>query len=115
MLPADIRFALVATLAMFALPAAALAETRAFKLASATVTRSICPYCSVSCGIIMYGKTEADKLFRQIDGFATAFELRAAGVTLVEVLLVLAVSTIVIGPLTAWAVLAMRRTQVEKP
>ena len=35
-------------------PAAALAETRAFKLASATVTRSICPYCSVSCGMLIY-------------------------------------------------------------
>lgn len=32
----------------------------------------------------------------------------SAGVTLVEVLLVLAVSTIVIGPLTVWVVLAMR-------
>jgi formate dehydrogenase major subunit len=35
-------------------PAAALTETRAFKLASATVTRSICPYCSVSCGMLIY-------------------------------------------------------------
>ena len=35
-------------------PAAALAETRNFKLARTTETRSTCPYCSVSCGLIMY-------------------------------------------------------------
>lgn len=35
-------------------PAAALAETRNFKLARTTETRSTCPYCSVSCGMIMY-------------------------------------------------------------
>ncbi len=35
-------------------PTAALAETRAFKLAHATVARSICPYCSVSCGMLIY-------------------------------------------------------------
>jgi formate dehydrogenase major subunit len=35
-------------------PTAALAETRNFKLARTTETRSICPYCSVSCGVIMY-------------------------------------------------------------
>jgi formate dehydrogenase major subunit len=35
-------------------PTAALAETRAFKLASATVARSTCPYCSVSCGMLIY-------------------------------------------------------------
>jgi formate dehydrogenase major subunit len=35
-------------------PSAALAETRNFKLARTTETRSICPYCSVSCGMIMY-------------------------------------------------------------
>jgi len=35
-------------------PQAALAEVRAFKLAQATETRSTCPYCSVSCGVIMY-------------------------------------------------------------
>ncbi|MBB3181393.1 formate dehydrogenase major subunit [Variovorax sp. Sphag1AA] len=36
-------------------PTAALAETRHFKLARATETRNTCPYCSVGCGIIMYG------------------------------------------------------------
>jgi formate dehydrogenase major subunit len=35
-------------------PTAALAETRAFKLSRTTETRSTCPYCSVSCGLIMY-------------------------------------------------------------
>ncbi len=35
-------------------PTAALAETRAYKLARTTETRSICPYCSVSCGLILY-------------------------------------------------------------
>jgi len=35
-------------------PTAALAETRNFKLARTTETRSTCPYCSVSCGMIMY-------------------------------------------------------------
>jgi len=35
-------------------PTAALAETRSFKLSRTTETRSTCPYCSVSCGLIMY-------------------------------------------------------------
>ena len=35
-------------------PGAALAEVRQFKLARTTETRSTCPYCSVSCGLIMY-------------------------------------------------------------
>ncbi len=35
-------------------PTAALAETRNFKLSRTTETRSTCPYCSVSCGVIMY-------------------------------------------------------------
>ena len=35
-------------------PTAALAETRAFKLTHATLSRSICPYCSVSCGMLIY-------------------------------------------------------------
>jgi formate dehydrogenase major subunit len=33
----------------------ALAEVRAFKLARTSETRNTCPYCSVGCGIIMYG------------------------------------------------------------
>ncbi len=36
-------------------PEAALAEMRAFKLARATETRNTCPYCSVGCGVLMYG------------------------------------------------------------
>lgn len=35
-------------------PAEALAETRHFKLARAVETRNTCPYCSVSCGLLMY-------------------------------------------------------------
>lgn len=35
-------------------PTAVLAETRQFKLARTTETRNTCPYCSVSCGLIMY-------------------------------------------------------------
>jgi len=35
-------------------PQAVLAQVRNFKLARATETRSTCPYCSVSCGVIMY-------------------------------------------------------------
>lgn len=35
-------------------PSLALAEVRAFKLARTTETRGTCPYCSVSCGVIMY-------------------------------------------------------------
>jgi formate dehydrogenase major subunit len=35
-------------------PTQALAETRTFKLARATETRNTCPYCSVSCGLLMY-------------------------------------------------------------
>ena len=40
-------------------PGAALAEVRAFKLARTTETRGTCPYCSVSCGVVMY--TMGDK------------------------------------------------------
>lgn len=36
-------------------PTAALAEVNRFKLARTTETRNTCPYCSVGCGIIMYG------------------------------------------------------------
>ena len=35
-------------------PGPALADARSFKLARTTEHRSICPYCSVSCGMIMY-------------------------------------------------------------
>jgi predicted molibdopterin-dependent oxidoreductase YjgC len=36
-------------------PSKALAEVRAFKLARTSETRNTCPYCSVGCGIILYG------------------------------------------------------------
>lgn len=35
-------------------PKATLAEVREFKLARAKETRNTCPYCSVSCGLLMY-------------------------------------------------------------
>ena len=35
-------------------PTLALAEVREFKLLRATETRNTCPYCSVSCGLLMY-------------------------------------------------------------
>jgi formate dehydrogenase major subunit len=40
-------------------PIAALAEVRTYKLAHATETRNMCPYCSVSCGVLVY--TTGDK------------------------------------------------------
>ncbi len=36
-------------------PRKALAEVRAFKLAHTSETRNTCPYCSVGCGVILYG------------------------------------------------------------
>ncbi len=35
-------------------PTQALAQTRGFKLSRTTETRSTCPYCSVSCGLVIY-------------------------------------------------------------
>lgn len=42
-------------------PDLALAEVRTFKLARATETRNTCPYCSVACGLIMYGMGDKAK------------------------------------------------------
>jgi formate dehydrogenase major subunit len=42
-------------------PDGVLADVRNFKLASTTQTRNTCPYCSVSCGIIMYGLGDRSK------------------------------------------------------
>ncbi|MBT0662818.1 molybdopterin-dependent oxidoreductase [Geobacter pelophilus] len=43
------------TVAMLGFPAdKALAEVRTFKLARSSETRNTCPYCSVSCGLIMH-------------------------------------------------------------
>ena len=36
-------------------PGRALAEVRTFKLAHTSETRNTCPYCSVGCGVILYG------------------------------------------------------------
>ena len=42
-------------------PASALAEVRQYKLARSTETRNTCPYCSVGCGILMYGLGDGAK------------------------------------------------------
>ena len=42
-------------------PAAAANEIRGYKLARTTETRSTCPYCSVSCGVIMYSLGDKSK------------------------------------------------------
>jgi formate dehydrogenase major subunit len=42
-------------------PTQALAEVREFKLARATETRNTCPYCSVSCGVLMYSLGDGAK------------------------------------------------------
>ncbi len=42
-------------------PEPALAEVRQYKLARATETRNTCPYCSVACGILMYGLGDGAK------------------------------------------------------
>lgn len=42
-------------------PMPALAEVRQFKLARATETRNTCPYCSVSCGLLMYSLGDKSK------------------------------------------------------
>ncbi|CAG0992498.1 Formate dehydrogenase-O major subunit [Rhodocyclaceae bacterium] len=42
-------------------PTPALAEVRAFKLARATETRNMCPYCSVSCGVLIYSTGDKSK------------------------------------------------------
>lgn len=42
-------------------PSAALASVRHYKLAHATETRSICPYCSVSCGTLVYSMGDLSK------------------------------------------------------
>jgi formate dehydrogenase major subunit len=42
-------------------PDRVLADIRQFKLARATETRNTCPYCSVSCGVIMYSLGDRSK------------------------------------------------------
>ncbi len=42
-------------------PGQAVAEVRPYKLARTTETRGTCPYCSVSCGVVMYSREEQGK------------------------------------------------------
>ena len=42
-------------------PTAAMAEVREFKLARATETRNNCPYCAVSCGVLVYSIGDKSK------------------------------------------------------
>lgn len=42
-------------------PETALAEVREFKLLRTTETRNTCPYCSVSCGLLMYSMGDKAK------------------------------------------------------
>jgi len=42
-------------------PTEVLAQVRSFKLDRTTETRSTCPYCSVSCGVIMYTRGDNAK------------------------------------------------------
>jgi formate dehydrogenase major subunit len=42
-------------------PSIAMADVRAFKLARTIETRNTCPYCSVSCGVIMYSLGDGAK------------------------------------------------------
>jgi formate dehydrogenase major subunit len=46
--------------------APAHAEARRFKIARTTETRSICPYCSVSCGVIVHTRGEGKNTQRQL-------------------------------------------------
>jgi formate dehydrogenase major subunit len=42
-------------------PSEALAEVRKYKLAKTNETRSMCPYCSVSCGLLIYSQGDKGK------------------------------------------------------
>ena len=42
-------------------PEPALAEIRNYKLARTTETRNTCPYCSVSCGVLLYSLGDRSK------------------------------------------------------
>lgn len=44
-----------------AVPDQAVAQVRQYKLTRMTETRSTCPYCSVACGILMYGLGDGGK------------------------------------------------------
>ncbi len=49
----------IATLGL--LPEKAMADVRSYKLMRASETRNTCPYCSVGCGILMYGLGDGAK------------------------------------------------------
>jgi len=49
------------SLAMMGYAPTAVAEVRSYKLARTTEHRSICPYCSVSCGLLMYTLGDTSK------------------------------------------------------
>jgi len=51
----------LAALGFGALEEAAAANVRAFKLTAAKETRNTCPYCSVACGVILYGLGDGSK------------------------------------------------------
>jgi formate dehydrogenase major subunit len=42
-------------------PSRVLADVRTFKLSRTTETRNTCPYCSVGCGVILYGLGDRSK------------------------------------------------------
>ena len=42
-------------------PSAVADEVRSYKLARTTETRSTCPYCSVSCGVLIYSMGDGSK------------------------------------------------------
>ena len=44
-----------------AAPSPAMAEVRQYKLARMTETRNTCPYCSVACGVLLYGLGDGAK------------------------------------------------------
>jgi formate dehydrogenase major subunit len=46
--------------------APAVAQARKFKIARTTETRSICPYCSVSCGVLVHTRGDGKNTQRQI-------------------------------------------------
>src|SRR2546430_3505485 len=44
----------------------AVAEAKKFKIARTTETRSICPYCSVSCGVIVHTRGDGKNTKKDI-------------------------------------------------
>lgn len=44
----------------------ALAQAKSFKIARTTETRSICPYCSVSCGVIVHTRGDGKNTQKEI-------------------------------------------------